>query len=205
MQNKLQELTDKIYREGVSKANDEAEKILADSRNESARILAEAEKKAASIIEEAEKKAAEIVKNGNSELKISFRHALNALKQELEKTVSAKILSGKVSGTFDDENFVADLIQTIYKNWSPQGGGAAGFEVLLPADKASAVEKKLRAAVSSTLAKGIEFKPVSSVKSGFEVIPAGGGFKISATGGDIEAYLKEFIRPKLFEILFEES
>lgn len=203
MQNKLQELTDKIYREGVSKANEEAELILTDARKEAKRIQDEAEKKAASIVEQAEKKAAETLKNGNSELKISFRHAVNTLKQDLEKTISGKIVSEKVAAAFADETFVADLIKTIYQNWKPESGNAS-MEVLLPSAQADTIEKRLKKEIGSVLGNGLIIKPVSSIKTGFEVIPSEGGFKISATGGDIEAYLMEFIRPRLIEILFEE-
>lgn len=203
MQNKLQELTDKIYREGVSKANEEAEKILSDARNESKRMIEEAEKKSATILEEARKKADEIIKNGNSELKISFRHAVNTLKQDLEKTISLKIVTDKVASAFQDESFVADLIRTIFENWKPATGDS-GMEVLLPKAKAEAVEKELRKQIGAVLGSGLTIKPVAGIKSGFEIIPEGGGFKISATGGDIEAYIREFIRPKLVGILFEE-
>ncbi|MBE0673993.1 MAG: hypothetical protein IH591_04975 [Bacteroidales bacterium] len=204
MQNRLQELTEKIYREGVSKASEEGDKILADARKEAKKIIDEASKKAASIEEQASKKAEEIIKNGNSELKISFRHAVNTLRQDLEKTISHNIVSGKVAKAFDDENFIAELIITIFRNWKP-GTGGSGMEVMLPSDKAEAIGKRIRAEIASELGKGLVIKPVSTIASGFEIAPSEGGFKISATGGDIEAYLKEFIRPKLKEILFEEK
>ncbi|MFO7575552.1 MAG: hypothetical protein R6W67_10405 [Bacteroidales bacterium] len=202
MQNKLQELTDKIYQEGVSKANEEAEKILGEAGKESKRIIDEADKKAGSMIAEAEKKAEEIIKNGNSELKISFRHAVNTLKQDLEKTVSSKIVTDKVTAAFKDDNFVADLIKTIYENWKPETTESP-MEVLVSKKKSEAIEKILKAEIGAELGKGLVVKPIDSIKTGFEIVPSGGGFKISATGGDIEAYLKEFIRPKLISILFE--
>lgn len=202
MQNKLQELTDKIYQEGVSKANVEAEKILGEARKESKRIIDEADRKSKEMIEEAGKKAEEIIKNGNSELKISFRHAVNTLKQDLEKTISARLVDDKVSAAFGDDNFVADLIKTIYHNWKPETSGSP-MEVLVSENKSGAIEKRLKAEIGSELGKGLIVKPVTSIKTGFEIVSADGGFKISATGGDIEAYLKEFIRPKLINILFE--
>lgn len=202
MQNKLQELTDKIYQEGVSKANEEAEKIMGEAGKESKRIIDEAEKKAKAIIEEAEKKAEEIIKNGNSELKISFRHAVNTLKQDLEKTISARLVNEKVTEAFKDDNFVTDLIKTIYQNWKPETSGSP-MEVLVSKEKSETLEKSLKAAIGAELGKDLIVKPVGTIKTGFEIVSSGGGFKISATGGDIEAYLKEFIRPKLINILFE--
>jgi V/A-type H+/Na+-transporting ATPase subunit E len=204
MQNKLQELTDKIYREGISKANDEAENIIAKAREEAKVIVDNAEKKAQATLNEAKTKADEVLKNGVSELKISFRHAMNTLKQDLEKTISSRLLSDKISESFKDDNFVADLIATIYKNWKPEGSGKS-VEALVPEDKMKSIEKRLKAEVASELGTGIILKPVASIKSGFEIVSSDGGFKISATANDIEAYLKEFIRPKLNNLLFEEN
>jgi len=204
MQNKLQELTDKIYREGISKANDEAETILTEARNESKKIINAAEKKAAALEADAAKKADELVKNGTSELKISFRHAINTLKQDLEKTISSKIVSEKVSKALNDENFIADLIKIIYQNWKPKTG-SSGIEVLIPAEKMQLVEKKLKAEIAAEFASGLVLRPVSSIKTGFEILSNNDGVKISATATDIEAYLREFIRPKLNELLFEDK
>lgn len=204
MQNKLQELTDKIYREGISKANEEAEAILAKAREEAKQIVENAEKKATATIEDSKTKADEILKNGVSELKISFRHALNTLKQDLEKTISSKLLTDKTAAAFKDDNFVADLIVTIYKNWKPESSGKS-IEALVPEDKMDKISKRIKDEVSDELGKGLVIRPVSTIKTGFEIISSDGGFKISATGNDLESYLKEFIRPKLNHILFEES
>lgn len=204
MQTKLQELTEKIYQEGISKANEEAEAILAKAREESKKMIEDAEKKASSIISDAEKKGEEIIKNGNSELKISFRHAVNTLKQELEKSISSKIVSKPLDKALNDENFVAELIAALFKNWKPDSGNIK-MEALVPENKAATIEDKLKAAIGKELGEGLTIKPLARIKAGFEIVPGDGGFKISATGNDIEDYLKEFIRPKLIQILFEEN
>ncbi len=67
------------------------------------------------------------------------------------------------------------------------------------------MKKRLKAEIASELGSGLILRPVSSVKTGFEIISTSDGVKISATATDIEAYLKEFIRPKLNELLFEDK
>ena len=54
MQNKLQELTDKLYNEGLSKGKEEGEALLAKAKAEAAEIVAAAKKEAAGIISKAE-------------------------------------------------------------------------------------------------------------------------------------------------------
>ena len=46
MENKLDVLTKKLYEEGVDKANQEAEKIIANAKESAAKLVAEAEAKA---------------------------------------------------------------------------------------------------------------------------------------------------------------
>ena len=46
MQNKLQELTDKLYQEGLSKGKEEGERILAEAKAQAEKILAEAKAQA---------------------------------------------------------------------------------------------------------------------------------------------------------------
>ena len=55
MDTKIQELTDKIYKEGVEKGNEEAGRIIADANAQKQAILTEAEAEAKRIVAQAEK------------------------------------------------------------------------------------------------------------------------------------------------------
>ena len=70
MDTKIQELTDKIYKEGVEKGNEEAGRIIADANAQKQAILTEAEAEAKRIVAQAEKQAAELKKNTEAELKL---------------------------------------------------------------------------------------------------------------------------------------
>ena len=50
MENKIQELTDKIYREGVEKGNEEAQRLIGNAQEEAAKIVEEARKEAEAIV-----------------------------------------------------------------------------------------------------------------------------------------------------------
>ena len=56
MDTKIQELTDKIYREGVEKGNTEAERIISEANERKENILKEAESEAKGIVAAAEKR-----------------------------------------------------------------------------------------------------------------------------------------------------
>ena len=70
MENKIQELTDKIYREGVEKGNEEAQRLIANAQDEAKKIIEDARKEAESIVAASRKSADELADNTKSELKL---------------------------------------------------------------------------------------------------------------------------------------
>ena len=82
MENKIQELTDKIYREGVEKGNEEAKRLIVNAQEEAKKIIEEAHKQAESIIASSHKSADELAENTKSELKLFAGQAVYALFSE---------------------------------------------------------------------------------------------------------------------------
>ena len=87
---KLQELTEKLYAEGLSKGREDAERMVAEAEQKAAAIVAEAEKTAAATIKAAEQKAEEIKKNNQTEVALATRQAVAALKEQIASLVVAK-------------------------------------------------------------------------------------------------------------------
>ena len=83
MDTKIQELTDKIYKEGVEKGNEEASRIIAEAVEKQNSILNNAQAEAQQIIAAAEKQASELKKNTEAELKLFATHFLEFLKRLL--------------------------------------------------------------------------------------------------------------------------
>lgn len=201
MQDKLHELTEKIYREGVSKGKQEAEAIISEAKAESEKIIGQAEKEADAIIAAARKDAEELKKNTESELKISFRHAVSSLRQETEKTIAAKIVDEPVSEVFSDSSLIARLIETIAEKWNSVEN-EADIEAYIPAEMKKEIEEYFIGRTHKTLSAGIEIKPTKSMEKGFEIKPSGSDYKISVTETDFISFIKEFLRPKLVDLLF---
>lgn len=68
MENKIQELTDKIYREGVEKGNEEAQRLISSARDEAAKIVEDARKEAESILAVARSQPRKLPKIHNQKL-----------------------------------------------------------------------------------------------------------------------------------------
>lgn len=201
MQNKLHDLTEKIYKEGISKGRKEAEAIISEARAESEKITRQAEKEAEELIATARKDAEELRKNTESELKISFRHAVNSLKQEVEKIIAARIVDEPVSQAFSDKRLIARLIETIAQKWNP-AENESDIEVYIPVELKKEVEDYFVKEAGRKLTGGIILKPVKSMEKGFEIKPSGRDYKISVTEEDFVSFIKEFLRPKLIDLLF---
>ncbi|MGL5272708.1 MAG: hypothetical protein ACRC8J_04405, partial [Phocaeicola sp.] len=102
MENKIQELTDKIYREGVEKGNEEALRLINEARMQAAKIVEEAQKEAEGIVATARKTAVETAENTQSEIKLFAGQAVNALKSEITSLLTKQVVGDAVKG------FVAD-------------------------------------------------------------------------------------------------
>ena len=91
MENKIQELTDKIYREGIEKGNEEAQKLIAKAEAEAKQIVEDARKEAEAIVAAAQKSASELSDNTKSELKM-FRFRGSVMFRNASLPVSRFVL-----------------------------------------------------------------------------------------------------------------
>ena len=118
MDTKIQELTDKIYKEGVEKGNEEAGRIIADAEARKQTLLNDAEAEAKRIVADAEKRAAELKKNTEAELKLFASQAVEALKSEVTNLITDKIVSSNVKAVVSDVAFMQKVILEMAKEWA---------------------------------------------------------------------------------------
>ena len=78
MQNKLQELTDRLYNEGLSKGKQEGEELLAKAKVQAEEIVAKAKAEAAQIVAAAQKEADEIKTKTASDVKMAASQSIAA-------------------------------------------------------------------------------------------------------------------------------
>jgi len=202
MENKLQELTQKLYNEGVEKANVEAEKILADAKAEAEKLKQNAEKDAQKIITDAEQKSVEIKKNVDAELNLAAKQTVRAVKQQITDMIVSNVIDEPVKKSFDEVKFVKEIIETVVKNWDSKKGEAIDLSVLLPADLEKEFSKFFTAKSGKELNANLELSFSDSIKGGFKVGPADGSYKISFSEEDFENFFKSYLRPKTIEMLY---
>jgi V/A-type H+-transporting ATPase subunit E len=205
MQNKLQELTEKIFKEGISKGNAEAEKIINDSKKQAEDIILKAKKEADKVINDAKKKSDEIKSSSEAEFRLSSKQAINALKQQITDLINGEIVSTSVKKVFEDKDFIKKLIETSIKNWQPASNEDADLTILLPEKQEKEIQQYFTKSVKDLLKKGIEIRFDADVKSGFQIGPKNGSYKISFTEEDFINFFKQYLRPRLIKLLFSEE
>ncbi len=196
MNTKLQELTDKIYNEGVEKGKTEAAELVAKAQKEAADIVAKAKSEAENIMNAATRNAEELKKNTQSELKLFADQSVNALRTEVTNLLCGKLASDSVKAATADKGFMQGLIADLCKQWVNDG------EVKIEAKNAEALTEYFTANAKELLNQGVKINEVKGLKTDFSISPAQGGYKISFGDAEFVEYFKEFLRPKLVEMLF---
>ena len=196
---KLQELTEKLYAEGLSKGREDAERMVAEAEQKAAALVAEAEEKAAAIIKNAEQKAVELKKNNETEMTLATRQMVAALRENIANLVVAKVGEPSVHAALLDVEFVKEMLLSVARAWN---GESMSLEATLPAEMKAKFGAEAEAAVKALLAEGIEVGYSEKVKSGFKVAPKEGGFYVSFTEEDFSALLAEYLKEKVTKMLF---
>ena len=140
MQNKLQELTDKLYNEGLSKGKQEAEQMMANAKNEAAQIIAQAKEQAQEILAKAQNDAAELKSKTENDVKMASLQAFTAVKQQIESVITAKTLAPAKAAVAETE-FLKEIVKAIVTAFNPQNSDSVALEIILPAEKQAELEQ----------------------------------------------------------------
>lgn len=196
METKIQELTDKIYREGVEKGNEEAQRLISSARDEAAKIVEDARKEAESIVATARKSAKETAENTQSEIKLFAGQAVNALKSEITTLLNDQVVTEAVKNFVSDKDYLNKFIVSLATQWS------ANEPIVIAAADAENLKKYFASKAKALLDKGVKIEQVNGTKALFTISPADGSYKVSFGEEEFENYFKDFLRPQLVEMLF---
>lgn len=201
MQTKLQELTDKIYNEGVQKARDEADAILKKAQEDADGIVAQAQADAEKKLQEAQKKADELKRNMEAEMKLVASQAMSALKQQITSSITLQVVEPGVKEVFSDKTFMQELLVKVVQGWTASGN--FDLNLILPEADKEQLEKFFQNSLAAELNKGITFEFDKRLKAGFKAGPKDGSYVIGLSDEDFQNFFKAYLRPKTSTLLFE--
>ena len=199
---KLDQLTQKLYDEGLEKGRAEADRLVAAAKEQVEKMLAEARAQAAAIVREAENKAEDVSKNTMTEIALAGKQAVAKIKSEIAGAIVAKATGAGVKAAGMDAGFIREMLVAVAKNWNGADAGKVSLQALLPEAEKAKLDKAMEAETQALLAAGVEVGYSKEVKSGFKVGAKEGGYYISFADADVEALLGEYLREKVSQMLF---
>lgn len=202
MQNKLQELTDKLYNEGLSKGKQEGEAVLANARVQAAEIVDNAKKEAAGIVAAARKEAENIRAKADGDLRIAAGQSIETTRQAIENLVVCNLTQKEVSSALTSAAFVKELLTAVVKAYSASSE-AEGLDAVLPETLKKETEPFIKKELASMLKGGLNVTYSKKISGGFTISPKGSGYFISFTDETFNSLISEYLRPATKKILFE--
>ncbi len=193
---KIQELTEKIFREGVEKGQAEAERIIEAAKEEARKIVDNAKEQAKLIEAQAKKQAAELDTNTKNELKLYTGQALNALKSEVTNVVTGRLVADAADKLVEDKDFLQRFTVALAGKW------AENEPITISTPEAESLRKYFEKEAKELLDKGVKIEKVNNIDALFTVAPADGSYKVNFGKEEFENYFKAFLRPQLVEMLF---
>ena len=196
MDSKIQELTDKIYREGVEKGNEQAAKIIAEAEAKSVETINNAKAEAERIVSDAKKKATEFQQNTESELKLYAGQMLESLKSTIVDQISGEIVSANVKAASANPEFMQQMMLDMAKNW------ASGESIIISTQNATALQSYFESNAKDLLNTKVTIKEVNNQPVAYTIQPKDGSYKIEFGEEEFINLFKSFLRPRLVEMLF---
>jgi len=204
MEEKLKELTDKLFQEGVEKGQAEAKRVIVRAQDEAKKIIENARNEARALADTSKKEGEEFKRKIESDLKLCSRQVLDSVKKSVEEVVTAGALSGPLTQAFSNPDTLKELLKALLQHWDPASPALPSLTVLLPEAKRVELEKSLRTELASVLDKGVKFEFSQEVKNGFQVFPDNGAYRISFTDQDFLMFFKQQLKPLSRKFLFNE-
>ena len=196
---KLQELTRKLYEEGLSKGKAEGEAILKKANEDAQAIVAKAQEEAQAIIAKAQKEAQDYRIKVEGDVKTASAQALQATKANIESLIVAKAVE-PAGAALKDADFLKGIITEVAKNFSAQE--SQDLALVLPEKLQKELEPFVKGELAKAIGKGVEASFSKKISGGFSIGPKDGSYFISLSEESFKALIGEYMRPATKKILF---
>ena len=202
MENKLQELTDKLYKEGLSKGKEEGEAILAKANEKASEIIEDAKKQAESILRKAQKDAEDYKTKVEGDVKMAAVQSLQATRKDIENLMVGKMTDKQVDSALSSVDFIKEIIKAIAQKFNAEE--AVDLNIVLPESLKKELEPFVSSELASMLKGGVIAKFSKKVAGGFTIGPKDGSYFISLTDETFKSLIGDYLRPATRKILFGE-
>ena len=191
MATELQQLLEKIQREGVEKANADAAAVLKKAEEKAAAIVKAAEEQAVAAKAGAERESAAFAERAKVTIAQAARDVVIETGNSITKLLE-KVLAKNVDAALADPAVAVPLAASAVRELAAGDGST-----LLASAK---LVESLRAALAAEAAKGLKIEPGAG-RSGFSVRVQDGRVEHDFTGPALAAAIASHLRPALAELV----
>ncbi len=153
---KLDQLTQKLYDEGLEKGRAEADRLVSAAKEQAEKVLAEARAQAADIVRQAEAKAEDVSKNTMTEIALAGKQAVAKIKSEIASAIVVRATGEDVNAAGMDAAFIKEMLVAVAKNWNGADAGKVSLQALLPEGEREKLDAAMAAQAKALLDAGVE-------------------------------------------------
>jgi V/A-type H+-transporting ATPase subunit E len=197
MEIQLQELINKIKKDGIESASKEAARVKQEAEAEARRIVDAAKREAADIVSRGKEDAGRFEKAGVSALEQASRNLVLAFKAEIQGLLE-KLGADAVSSSYSVDT-IKGILPDLIKNWAVKNTDS--LSVILSEDDLKKLDDSFRAKLASTLKGGVELKSEKNIRGGFRIVEKDGSAFYDFSADAVTAMLSAYLNPRLAEIL----
>ena len=197
---KLQELTQKLYDEGLAKGKQEGEAVLQKAVEEAGSIVKKAQEEAEAILARARKEADDFKVKVEGDVKMASMQALQATRADIENLVVAKAVNEPVAKALSDEEYLKGIITAVAQKFSAEE--PADLSLVLPESLKAGLEPFVKNELGKLLGKGVDATFSKKLAGGFKIGPKDGGYFVSLTDETFKELIGAYLRPTTKSLLF---
>ena len=190
----LQELIDKIKKDGVTAAEKEAAKIIAEADKKAESIIKNAENKAEQIIKDAKAETERMQKASDEAIVQAGRNLLLAFKDSIVAELDGLIQAETAKAVSKDA--LAKLIPETVKAWV-KNTDASELSVLLSEKDLKALQSTFTTKLKAEIKKGMEIKPDKTLTAGFRIGVKNGAAYYDYSADALSEMFAAYLNPKV--------
>ena len=197
---KLQELTQKLYEEGLAKGKQEGEAALEKARADAEAIVSKAQEEAQAILEKARKEADDFRIKVEGDVKMAAAQAVQATRADIENLIIAKAVNAPVDKALSEEAYLKGIITAVAQRFSAEE--PADLSLVLPESLKAGLEPFVKDELGKILGRDVEASFSRKLAGGFRIGPKDGDYFVSLTDETFKELIGAYLRPVTKKLLF---
>ncbi|MDR1030676.1 MAG: V-type ATP synthase subunit E [Treponema sp.] len=193
----LQELIDKIKKDGIESAAEEAARLKSQAEEQAKRIVEVAQRDADAIIAKGKADAERLEKAGIVALEQASRNLVLAFKGEIQALLDT-IIAQRLRESYTEDTLKA-VLPELLKTWAAKGSDE--LDLILSEKALKNLQAYFNNILADTLARGLELKSDRNLAAGFRIAHKDGSAYYDFSAESVGTLLSAYLNPRLGEIL----